>query len=217
MDIGLIFDMDGVIVNNHKYHYLSWQQLAGNHDVKIDEEFYREKMNGRTLMELMDVVFDERIEKSQAREIGLQKESIYRDLYRDYLEPTKGLIDFLELVKSKNIPMVVGTSAPKENVEFTLDGLNLRRYFVGVVDETMVTKGKPDPEVYLNCAKMIDRKPENCIVFEDALSGIKAGKNAGAKVIALATSHAREELSADLIIDDFTQLSWEQIQSILGK
>lgn len=216
-DLGLIFDMDGVVVNNHEYHFLAWQQLAGRYDIQIDEEFYREKMNGRTLMELMDIVFAGRVEKSKAREIGLQKEVIYRDLYRDFLEPTQGLINLLEAGKSKNIPMVVGTSAPIENVEFTLDGLNLRSYFVGVVDDRMVKKGKPDPEVYLNCAKMIGRKPENCIVFEDAVAGIQAGKNAGSKVVALATSHRREELSADLIIDDFTQLSWEQIEELHGK
>lgn len=209
--------MDGVVVNNHQYHYLSWQKLAGKHDVQIDEEFYREKMNGRTLMELMDVVFGDKIEKSRAREIGMEKEELYRELYREYREPTKGFVDFLEVAKSKNIPMVVGTSAPKENVEFTLDGLGLRKYFTGVVDDSMVTKGKPHPEVYLNCAKMIDRDPKNCIVFEDAVAGIKAGKSAGSKVIALATSHSRDELSADLIIDDFTQLQWKQIEDILGK
>lgn len=216
-EIGLIFDMDGVIVNNHQYHFLSWQKLGAKHNISIDEDFYREKMNGRTLMELMDVVFHQKFEKTEAKKIGMEKESIYRDLYRPHRAVTKGLLPFLELALSKNIPMVVGTSAPYENVTFTLDDLDLRKYFAGVVDDSMVTKGKPDPEVYLNCAKLIGRKPQNCIVFEDAISGIKAGKSAGAKVIALATSHARHELSADLIIDDFTRLGWEQIEALLSK
>ncbi|VXD13088.1 HAD family phosphatase [Marinoscillum sp. 108] len=214
--IGLIFDMDGVIVHNNEYHYLAWQKLAKKYNVKITRKYYREKMNGRTLMELMEIIFDGELDKSQALSVGLEKEAIYRELYAEHREATKGLIPFLELAKSKNIPMVVGTSAPKENVVFTLDGLDLRKYFVGVVDDSMVTKGKPEPEVYLKCAEMIKREPQKCIVFEDALSGIKAGQRAGAKVIALATSHGREELSADLIIDDFSQLKWEQVEALLG-
>ena len=214
--IGLIFDMDGVIEHNNEYHYLAWQKLAKKYNVKITRKYYREKMNGRTLMELMEIIFDGELDKSQALSVGLEKEAIYRELYAEHREATKGLIPFLELAKSKNIPMVVGTSAPKENVVFTLDGLDLRKYFVGVVDDSMVTKGKPEPEVYLKCAEMIKREPQRCIVFEDALSGIKAGQRAGAKVIALATSHEREELSADLIIDDFSQLKWEQVEALLG-
>ena len=214
--IGLIFDMDGVIVHNNEYHYLAWQKLAKKYNVKITRKYYREKMNGLTLMELMEIIFDGELDKSQALSVGLEKEAIYRELYAEHREATKGLIPFLELAKSKNIPMVVGTSAPKENVVFTLDGLDLRKYFVGVVDDSMVTKGKPEPEVYLKCAEMIKREPQRCIVFEDALSGIKAGQRAGAKVIALATSHEREELSADLIIDDFSQLKWEQVEALLG-
>lgn len=214
--IGLIFDMDGVIVHNNEYHYLAWQKLAKKYNVKITRKYYREKMNGRTLMELMEIIFDGELDKSQALSVGLEKEAIYRELYAEHREATKGLIPFLELAKFKNIPMVVGTSAPKENVVFTLDGLDLRKYFVGVVDDSMVTKGKPEPEVYLKCAEMIKREPQKCIVFEDALSGIKAGQRAGAKVIALATSHGREELSADLIIDDFSQLKWEQVEALLG-
>lgn len=214
--IGLIFDMDGVIVNNNEYHYLAWQKLAEKYNIKIDRDYYREKMNGRTLMELMEVVFDGELDASEAKRIGMEKEEIYRELYSAHRQPTPGLIALLETAKSKNVPMVVGTSAPKANVDFTLDGLDLRKYFKGVVDDSMVTKGKPEPEVYLKCAELIGRNPENCIVFEDAVSGIQAGKNAGAKVVALATSHDPGELSGDLIINDFTHLTWADVERLLG-
>ena len=213
--IGLLFDMDGVIVDNHQYHFLSWQKLAEQHNIPITEEFYRTQMNGRTFSGIIEVVFNEEMPISKAKEIAYEKERIYRDLYKEHLKPTDGLMAFLEEAKAKDIPMVVGTSAPVDNVEFTLDGLNIRSYFKGVIDDRAVTKGKPDPEVYLNCAKMIDRDPANCIVFEDAVSGIKAGKSAGASVIALATSHKREELEADLIVDNFTQLNLDIINQVL--
>lgn len=215
-EIGLIFDMDGVIVDNHEYHYMAWQRLAGKRGVEITEEYYRLNMNGRTIDELVKIVFNLDVSKEEAREIGMEKEEIYRELYNDHRTPTKGLIDFLESAKNLEIPMIVGTSAPNQNVTFTLDGLDLRKYFLGVVDDLMVTKGKPNPEVYLKCAEAIGRKPENCIVFEDAVSGIKAGKGAGAKVVGLATSHKREELSADLIIDNFEGFSLNDVKSVLS-
>lgn len=216
INIGLLFDMDGVIVDNHRYHFLSWQRLADKYDVPITEEFYRTQMNGRTFKGIIEVVFKEEMSLSEAKKIAYEKESIYRELYQAHLKPTDGLLAFLEEAKSKDIPMVVGTSAPVENVEFTLDGLGIRQYFKGVIDDRAVTKGKPDPEVYLNCAKMIERDPANCVVFEDAVSGIKAGKAAGSKVIALATSHKRDELEADLIVDNFNEMNVEIIHQVLA-
>lgn len=215
-EIGLLFDMDGVIVDNHEYHFLSWQRLAEKHKISITEEFYRTKMNGRTFMGIVEVLFREEITMDQAKQIAYEKEAIYRDLYEPHRKPTNGLISFLESARAENIPMVVGTSAPVENVNFTLDGLKIRSYFEGVIDDRAVTKGKPDPEVYLKCATMANRKPENCIVFEDAVSGIAAGKSAGSKVIALATSHKREELEADLIVDNFESINLEVIKELLN-
>lgn len=215
-EIGLIFDMDGVIVSNHEYHFLAWQKLAEKRGVEITEEYYRLHMNGRTIDDLVRRVFELDVTREEAREIGLEKELIYRELYEAHRAPTPGLLTFLRLAQDLEIPMIVGTSAPFQNVEFTLDGLDLRKYFLGVVDDSMVTLGKPNPEVYLKCAEAIGRKPQNCIVFEDAVSGIKAGKDAGAKVVGLATSHKREEISADLIIDDFQNFTMQDVKSVLG-
>ena len=208
--------MDGVIVDNHEYHFLSWQKLAEKHQIEITEEFYRTQMNGRTFAGIIEVVFKGAMPLDKAKEIAYEKERIYRELYKPHLTPTSGLIEFLEEAKQAQVPMAVGTSAPVENVEFTLDGLAIRNSFKGVVDDRAVTKGKPDPEVYLKCAEMVGVAPENCIVFEDAVAGIKAGMRAGSKVIALATSHKRNELKADLVVDDFNQVNLDLIQKVLS-
>ncbi|CAM9993807.1 unnamed protein product [Chrysoparadoxa australica] len=213
--IGLIFDMDGVIVDNNKYHFLAWQQLGEKYGVEISPDYYKEKMNGRTITELIKTVFKD-LPQNDIAHLGEEKEATYRDLYKDLITPNKGLMEFLELAKSEGIPMVVGTSAPLANVEFTIDRLDLRSYFEDILDERAVTKGKPHPEIYLKCAKAAGRDPGNCIVFEDAISGITAGKSAGAKVVALATSHPREELEADLIIDHFEGFGMQQIREVLS-
>lgn len=215
-DIGLLFDMDGVIVDNHTYHFLSWQELAKRYDIPITEEFYRTQMNGRTFKGIVEVVFKDDIPIEMAKEIAYEKERIYRELYKPHLKATDGLIHFLEDAKAAGIPMAIGTSAPVENVEFTLDGLKIRHYFEGVIDDSAVSKGKPDPEVYLKCAELVDRDSRNCIVFEDAVSGLNAGKAAGSKTIGLATSHQRDELEADLIVDNFNQLSLEMLEQVLN-
>ncbi|MEM6829351.1 MAG: HAD family phosphatase [Bacteroidota bacterium] len=215
-NIGFIFDMDGVIVDNHHYHFLSWQQLAEQQGLSIDEVFYREHMNGRTMMEIMNTLFKDQVTPEQAKKLAVTKEDIYRDLYRSELKPTDGLLDFLELSKKEGIPMAVGTSAPEVNVAFTLDGLEIRHYFDAIFDERAVTKGKPDPQIYQKCAQGINRENSRCLVFEDAISGIKAGKSAGSKVVGLATSHKREELNADLIIDDFTSFTLDTAYSMIN-
>lgn len=214
-EIGLIFDMDGVIVNNHQFHYMAWKKLGEKHGIEISPDYYRTSMNGRTIRELVQTVFTD-VPESDIRMLGDEKESTYRELYKDLITPNQGLIELLELAKSQNIPMAVGTSAPLINVEFTIDRLNLRHYFKDILDERAVTKGKPHPEIYLKCATAINRPPSACIVFEDAVSGIQAGQAAGSKVVALATSHKREELEADLIIDDFVGFGMEQIREVLG-
>jgi beta-phosphoglucomutase family hydrolase len=215
-DIGLIFDMDGVIINNHRYHYLAWQELAAKYGVEITSDFYKNKMNGRTFMGIMEAVFERPMPVEEARAKAMEKEAIYRELYSPHMNMINGLMEFLEEARKKEIPMAVGTSAPAENVTFTLDGLNIRDFFQAVLDDQSVTKGKPDPEIYLKCASAIKRPNEKCIVFEDAMSGIQAGKAAGSTVVALATSHPKNELNADHVIDDFTQIDLNQVVAILS-
>ncbi|XOV94238.1 MAG: HAD family hydrolase [Bacteroidota bacterium] len=213
--IGLIFDMDGVIVDNNKYHFLAWQKLGEKYGINISPEYYKDNMNGRTIKELIRTVFKD-IPEGDVSHLGEEKEATYRDLYKDLITPNKGIMSLLDLAKKEGIPMVVGTSAPLANVEFTIDRLNLRDYFVDILDERAVTLGKPHPEIYLKCAKAINRDNANCIVFEDAVSGIKAGKAAGSKVVGVATSHSREELDADMVIDNFEGFGLQQIRSVLS-
>ncbi len=217
MKLGLIFDMDGVIVDNHRYHFKAWQVMCEKYGKPLDETSYRENLNGRTLKEVVQFIFEEEMTMDRIREIGLEKEEIYRDIYQPYLSPTPGLIEFLGAANDADYPMVIGTSAPSINVEFTINGIGFGHYFKGILDDRAVNKGKPDPEIYIKCAQTLGLPNDRCVVFEDAVSGIKAGKAAGSKVVALATSHNASELSADLIIDDFTGISLEQIEELIGK
>ena len=208
--IGLLFDMDGVIVDNHIFHYKSWQALAKNYDLDLNEEDYRNHMNGRTIGEVVRFLLKEASEE-EVKKIGMEKEALYRNLYQPYLTPTKGLLSFLSQAYKHKIPMCIGTSAPKENVSFTINGLGIGHYFKAILDDRSVNKGKPHPEIYQKCAHSIGLPNEQCIVFEDAISGIEAGKVARSKVIALATSHERTALNADLVVNDFSQINIQNL------
>ncbi|MFY0686089.1 MAG: HAD family phosphatase [Cyclobacteriaceae bacterium] len=213
--IALLFDMDGVIVDNHQFHYAAWVELCAKYDRPLNEALYRENLNGRTLNEVVKYIFGEDTSQEQVKKIGKEKESLYRQLYQPHLSPTLGLMQFLSEAGKNNIPMVVGTSAPLENVHFTLNGLGIWHHFKDILDERAVTVGKPNPEIYQKCAAAAGLPNSQCVVFEDAVSGIKAGKSAGSKVIGLATSHTCDELDADLIIDNFRDLSLEQVRELI--
>ncbi|NQW27675.1 MAG: HAD family phosphatase [Flammeovirgaceae bacterium] len=213
--IGFIFDMDGVIVDNHLFHYQAWEALAKTYHLNLDSNDYRNHINGRTIGEIVKYIKKDATEK-EIKKIGTEKEALYRKIYQPFLSPTKGLISLLNAANKHEIPMCIGTSAPKENVHFTINGLGLSHYFHTILDDRSVTKGKPNPEIYLKCANALGLRNDQCLVFEDAISGIKAGNLAGSKVVALATSHLRSELSADLIIDDFTQVTIAQLVNLIN-
>ena len=163
----------------------------------------------------MTFVFGPKITEEEIRQYANEKEKMYEVLYRDFIKPVNGLVGFLDLLHSKNIPIAVATSAPPQNVKFVLTAIDVKKYFNIIVDDTEVKKGKPDPEIYLTTAKKLNINPSNCIVFEDSLSGVKSALNAGMKVVAITTTHTKEELSnANLVVDDFTQVDLNILGSI---
>jgi HAD superfamily hydrolase (TIGR01509 family) len=128
----------------------------------------------------------------------------------------QGLESFLKAIQKAGFPISIGTSAPRANVDFTLSKTRLENYFPVILDESFVNHGKPNPEIYLKVASALGMDPAHCIVFEDSLSGVTAGKGAGCKVVGVSTTHSREELSeTDYVIDDFSGLNPETLVSDL--
>ena len=127
-----------------------------------------------------------------------------------------GLVPFLQKLQAARIPTAIATSAPRTNVDFTLNHTGTGKFFKTILDESFVSRGKPDPEIYLKAAAAIGFAPANCIVLEDSLSGVKSGKAAGCKVLAITTTHSAEELhEADAIIADFIGLEPTELISRL--
>ena len=215
---GVLFDMDGVLVNNLEIHRQAFAEFFRRYGVeRTFDELSRVfgKGNDDIMGELMPADVVERV---GIRQLGYEKESIYREIYAPIITPQPGLLAFLAECEREGLRSAVGSSGYKANVDFVLDKCNIRRYFEATVAGDEVTRCKPDPEIYLTAAAKLGLDACECVVFEDAEAGIEAAKRAGMKVVALATTFDREFLAttdADMIIGDFRDISVEQLRTLV--
>lgn len=204
--VGLIFDMDGVIVDSNPFHKISLRQFCRKYGHDLTEEQLTKKIYGRTNRDWLVNVFGP-LDNAQLQRYADEKEALFRELYAESIKPVAGLEQFLKKVSVLGLPLSIATSAPRTNVDFTLARTRLEKYFPVVLDESFVSRGKPDPEIYLKTAAALKLNPADCIVFEDSLSGVRAGRSAGCKVVGITTTHSADELKdTDLVIDDFREL-----------
>jgi len=206
--------MDGVLNDSNPTHKIALKQFCKKHGYDLSEQDLREKIYGRTNRDWLLNLFG-RLDEETIRQYAEEKESLFRELYTD-IKPLDGLMEFLEKVNRAGIPMAIATSAPRANVDFTLVHTHIERFFSTILDDSFVKVGKPDPEIYLKSAAALGFPPQQCVVFEDSLSGVKAGKGAGCQVVGVTTTHSREELfETDINIDNFVGLEPEFLLSRL--
>lgn len=213
----VIFDMDGVIVDTNAFHKKSIGQFIKKYGFELTDEQMRTSVYGRTNTDWITNLFGI-LTPDQLKKYADEKEQLFREMYKPFVAPVKGLEEFLKKLVTNNIPRAIATSAPSENVDFVLEHTGLRKYFEIILDERQVTYGKPHPEIYLKTAMALGLPNELCIVIEDSLSGVTAGRKAGSKVIGVTTTHSPEELTeANFIIQDFDQLSLSDLDHLLRK
>ena len=213
---GIIFDMDGVLVDNAEFHIRAFDIFQRRYGINKP---FTVDLFGRTNKAILEKLMPETVADKGWHTLSQEKEEIYRNEFREQLKPVEGLLDLLAACKAEGIKCAIGSSACKENIEFIIGLFGLSDYIDAWCCEDDVTFGKPDPEVYLKSIAKIGLSPEECVVFEDATAGITAGNRAGCKVVALTTSNPRERLEnteADLIIDDFRDISLEHLRKLVG-
>lgn len=216
MNFAVIFDMDGVIVDSNPFHKRGWKMFCEKHNIVLNETEWEEKVFGRTGSESLPIIFNTELTKEQITLYCDEINSNFRNLATEEILPLKGLKNFLDSLISNKISFAMATSAPPLNVVFVLNKTGLAGYFNHIVDDTQITKSKPDPEVFLKAAEKINMPPSKCIVIEDSFSGIQAAQSAGMKVIAVTTTHPAEKLShTNLVINDFDELTIPILKSLL--
>ena len=191
---GLIFDLDGVVVSTEQNHFESWKRIASVLGAEFNEEL-NENLKGVSRADSLRFILDNskmEIGQSEFEGLLITKNEFYResigDLSRDNILP--GVIEVIEKAKALGIKVMIGSSS--RNARFILDKLGIIDEFDHIVDGNDVTFPKPHPEVFLNGAKLANLDPENCIVFEDAASGVKAAKEGGFKAVAVGNPHIKD-------------------------
>jgi len=209
---GIIFDMDGTMVDNMMIHHKAWKEELQRNGIHMSMEEVMEKVHGVNI-EILERLFGDRFTPEERVEISKQKEIVYQKLFLPQLKLIDGLAEFLEAAKAANIPMAIGSAAPPENVNFVLDNLNLRHYFKAIYHSGNVEKGKPNPEVYHKAAAGMGLKSSECFVFEDSITGAETAKNAACPTIIIKTVHKENEFKQfDHIrkfINNFKELPFE--------
>lgn len=209
-----IFDMDGTLVDNMHFHTEAWGKLLGENGIEMNAHDFLVKTAGKTNREILPTIFDA-ISDERIEELGRRKETLYQELFLPHRQALKGAVEFLTEAKNLGIKMAVATAAPNENVEFILDGLNLRHFFDAVTTAEDVKNGKPNPEFFLKSAEKLGVEPRNCIVFEDAFGGFEAAHRAGMKSIGIATVNSIEDiLKQNSVVEahkDFSSLNAQEL------
>ena len=202
---GLIFDLDGVIVTTEHNHFVAWKRTADELGIPFSEK-ENELLKGMSRIDSLRIILElghKSIPQEQMDNLLLEKNKFYCDsigeLSRKDLLP--GVLDLLNHAKEQNIPMAIGSSS--KNAPFIISLLELDAYFVTIIDGNKVSDPKPHPEVFLNAAKELGLDPSECIVFEDAESGIQAAKAGGFFAIGVGNPNIAE--LADLYLNNLTE------------
>ncbi len=210
----VIFDMDGVIVHTNPHHQLAWRQYYEQHGRTLSDAEFVAHVAGRHNRAILGHLFpDQTVSVADFDRLSSEKEALFRDLYAPVMEAVAGLVPFLERLRAHGIRLGVATAAPVENLDFIVDALSLRPYFDVLLHEKMVTNPKPDPEVYCLAMSELGVLPTETVIFEDSMTGIRAARASGARVVGMATTHSLTELATvtDDAILDFTQMSWARL------
>ncbi|MGI4721448.1 MAG: HAD family hydrolase [Janthinobacterium lividum] len=208
-----VFDMDGTIVDNMAFHTDSWLAFFARRGRLLDaDEFFRATA-GRQGGEIMRAYLGEQLSDDEVAALNHEKESVYRELYAPHRKTVAGFDALVLRAKREGVKLAVATAAPPANIDFTLDGLDLRRHFDAVVGAADVARGKPHPDVFLKAAERCGAAPEDCIVFEDAPLGVEAARRAGMRCVVLTTTLPRDAFTGFdnviAIVRDFSELKTE--------
>lgn len=209
----VIFDMDGVLVDNSPVHTESFIIFCKRYGIELTSDALLPYF-GMGNDEIMPGIFGREMDKEEIDRLADEKEQVYREIFENRIKPHTGLVEILQELKSRGVKLAVGSSGIEKNVNFVLEKCGIASYFDAIANGDMISHAKPDPEVFLLAAKLLGERPEDCVVFEDSFAGVKAANAAGMKVIALTTTYPREQhTNCDGIIDDFTQISVDDLLS----
>ena len=208
-----LFDLDGVVVDTARYHYLAWKKIADDLGFSFSEHD-NERLKGVSRMESLDILLEIgkiKVDLKTKEELATTKNSLYVS-YIQKMTPDEilpGVIRFLD--ELHNSGMLIALGSASKNAMSILDKINISQKFDAVIDGNKVSKAKPDPEVFLKGAIELGIDPQNCLVFEDAQAGIDAARNGGMHVIGIGQPENLK--NAEFVIPGFETMNMDLLRS----
>lgn len=214
-----IFDLDGTLVDNMRFHLQAWVAMARRLGVELTAERVEHEFNGKRNEEIFPALLGRPVPPEELSRLAEEKESHYRELFAPHLAPLRGARELLVRLREAGLGLAVASAAPRANRSFVLDGLGLRSHFAHVLGAEDVKRGKPHPDLFLAAAQALGVDPATCIVFEDAVLGVHAARAAGMLAVGLTTLTPAEvlrEAGASWTMEDYLALPEELEQRFFG-
>tara|TARA_B100001063_G_scaffold246277_1_gene284789 strand:- start:1497 stop:2141 length:645 start_codon:yes stop_codon:yes gene_type:complete len=202
---GVIFDMDGTIVDSLPYHYEAWKIFFNENKVENFSEKLKDYKGGGTL-DLMTAVYGDKYSRKELKIMTDDKEIIFREIYKNKVVPIAGFMEMFELIKSKKILVAIASNAIRKNVKMILSELKIYEKFDSIICGDEVKKGKPDPEMFNETVDRFNLKKEECLIFEDSIEGVSAAVNSRVDVVGITSSTSGKTLTnkgCKTTIDDY--------------
>lgn len=220
-DCGVIWDVDGTLVDTAELHFRAWAELCRD----LGRPFSRADFAatfGRRNPEILNVLFGPRFDDAAVADLGNRKEEFYKAEAQRGVALLPGVRELLQALHNAGFRQAIGTSAPLGNVDLIMDLTDTRRFFAAVSSMEDTQRGKPDPQVFLVAAAKLGVAPERCVVMEDAVAGVQAAKAGGMRCVAVSFvgHHSDEALraaGADLVVKTLEQVSASDLCGLLGR
>jgi len=187
-----LFDMNGTMINDMEYHIAAWHRILNEFGAGISMGKMKQECYGKN-HELIERILPGRFSEQEKDQLSFEKEHQYQKDFRPYLRLIDGLGIFLKESHLAGIKLGIGSAAIRYNIDFVLDGLEIRKYFDAIVTAGDVSRSKPDPETWIKCAGLLGLPPGDCLVFEDSPKGAESALNAGMRCIIVTSMHSKEE------------------------
>ncbi|ARV63010.1 hydrolase [Nostocales cyanobacterium HT-58-2] len=212
----ILFDLDGTIANTDPIHYQVWQEMLLGYGMEIDETFYKTRISGRTNPQIIEELLPQ-LSPEEAAKFAYDKEAFFREKAKTILKPLSGFSELLAWTKTHKLKCALVTNAPRLNVEFMLEVLEIKEAFDTVVLAEDEIAGKPDPIPYQVALNRLSLTAEQAIALEDSPSGIRSAVGAGLRTIGVTTTQepkVLQAIGAFMTIPDFTDLQlWTLLNS----
>ena len=209
-----IFDLDGVIVDTARYHFLAWKRLTDQLGILFTEED-NERLKGVSRMASLEIILEignRRLDENRKQEYATLKNNWYIEYIKKMTpdEILPGCLPFINELRNANFRIAIGSAS--KNTPMILERVGIQGLFDAVADGNIISKAKPDPEVFLKAAEMIGVKPGNCIVFEDAVAGVQAALNAGMLCIGIGSPKILTE--AHFVVSGLSEMNLAKLRII---